>query len=231
MKPASGASITCEGHCPRCGPDRIADIVAYHQERWFDEDALVGATVNRRILKCRGCESVYFQKESWPDEQFLGEHKILGPHVTHWPPPVKRPKPEWVSQLVDATLLNLLREVYGALNAGHRILAAIGARTALDRAMVLNGAKEASYLKEKREELRDKGVIGKHEFETLIKLVDAGSAAAHRAWMPKPEELTTLIDGMESFLHRTLVLKSAVNAIDTPPRVPRPKKSRRSPEN
>lgn len=228
MKAASGASNTCDGHCPRCGPDRIADIVASHQERWFDDEAIVGATTNFRILRCRGCETVYFQKESWPDEQFRGEHKIHGPHVTHWPPPVKRSEPEWVSQLVDATLRNLLREVYGAVNAGHRVLATIGARTALDRAMVLNGAKEASSLKEKREELRDKGVIGKHEFETLFKLVDAGSAAAHRAWMPKSEELTTLIDGMEVFLFRTRVLKRAVDEINPPPR---PKKPPDSSEN
>ena len=174
---------------------------------------------------------VYFQKESWPNEQFLGEHKIHGPHVSHWPPPVKRPKPEWTNKLDDGRLRNLLREVYGAVNAGHRVLAAIGTRTALDRAMELNGARVTFDFKGKRKELRDKGVIGKHEFETLFKLVDAGSAAAHRAWMPKPEELTTLIDGMESFLHRTLVLKSAVNAIKAPPRVPRPKKFRGSSEN
>jgi len=228
MKTVSGASNTCDGHCPRCGPDRIADTVASHQERWFDDEANIGATTNFRILRCRGCETVYFQKESWPVEGFPGEHQILGPHVSHWPPPVKRSEPEWTNKLVDATLRNLLREVYGALNAGHRVLAAIGARTALEVAMVLNGAKEASSLKEKREELRDKGVIGEQEFETLFKLVDAGSAAAHRAWMPKPEELTALIDGMEAFLHRTRVLKRAVDAINPPPR---PKKSRGSPEN
>ena len=28
VKPVSNASDTYEGHCPRCGPDRIADIVA-----------------------------------------------------------------------------------------------------------------------------------------------------------------------------------------------------------
>ena len=114
------------------------------------------------------------------------------------------------------------------MNSGHRVLAAIGARTALDRAMVKHGAEEAFTFEEKRKELRNNGVIGEHEFDTLFKLVDAGSAAAHRAWMPQAEELTTLIDGMESFLKRTLVLTSAVNAIDAPPKVPRPKRSRSS---
>lgn len=221
MTSASDASNTCDGHCPRCGPDRIGDIIASHQERWFDKDALVGATVNFRILKCRGCQMVYFQKESRPEEQFLGEHKIHKPQVTNWPSP---PAPDWVHQLDDGTIQNLLREVYGAVSAGHRVLAAIGARTALDRAMVMIGAKAPTF-KGKLEELRDKGVIGKQEIEMLFKLVDAGSAAAHRAWMPKPLELTTLIDGIKSFLHRTLVLKNAVDTMDVPPR---PKKSKGS---
>ena len=174
-----------------------------------------------RILRCRGCETLYVQRKYWFSE---AEDRT----VTHWPPP---PAPDWAQQLDDVTLRDLLREVYGALNAGHRVLAAIGARTALERAMVLNGAEKTSNFKEKRKELRDKGVIGEHEFKTLFTLVDAGSAAAHRGWKPKPEELTTLIDGMEDFLRRTLVLKSAVNAINVPPRVLRPKKSHGSSEN
>ena len=225
MKPESGASNTCEGHCPRCGPDRTADIVASHPERWFDEDALIGATVNFRILKCRGCETVYFQKESWPDEQFLSEHKIHGPHASYWPPPLA---PDWVHQLDDGKLRNLLREVYGAVNAGHRVLAAIGARTALDRAMVLNGAEEAFGFGEKIEQLRVAGVISELEEQMLNKLTGAGSAAAHRVWKPTLEDLTTLIDGMEAFLHRTLVLTNAVDTINVPPKPPRPKKSQGS---
>ena len=224
MKPASGASNTCDGHCPQCGPDRITDIVASHQERWFDDEANIGATTNFRILRCRGCETVYFQKESWPDEQFLGEHQIHGPHVSHWPPPVKRSEPEWTNKLVDATLRNLLREVYGAVNAGQRVLAAIGVRTALEVAMVLNAAEKTSF-KGKLKELRESGVIGGQEFEVLAKLVDAGSAAAHRAWIPKSEELTVLIDGMEAFLYRTLVLKGAVDEINPPPRPNKPQGS------
>ena len=225
MKPASGGSNTCKGHCPQCDQKLNAAIVASESrtEQW-EEDGLgrVEEVTTYRILQCRGCESLYVQRAYWFSES-QGP-----PHVTYWPSP---PAPDWVRQLTDGTLQNLLREVYGAVNSRHRVLAAIGARTALDRAMVLNGAEEASNLEAKRKELQDNGVIGEHEFETLFKLVDAGSAAAHRAWMPKPEELTTLIDGMESFLHRTLVLRSAVNAINVPPKVPRPKKSRSSPEN
>ncbi len=225
MNPESGGSNTCKGHCPQCDQKLNASILASESrtEQWeVDGFGRIEEFNTYRILQCRGCETLYVQRAYWISES-QGP-----PRVTHWPSP---PSPDWVRKLADGPLRNLLREVYGAVNSGHRVLAAIGARTALDRAMVLNGAGEASTLEDKRKELRDKGVIGQHEFETLFKLVDAGSAAAHRAWVPQLEELTKLIEGMEAFLYRTLVLTSAVNSIDAPPKVPRPKRSRSSPGN
>jgi hypothetical protein len=32
---------TVKGHCPRCGPDRRADVVASHEESWDTEDGLI----------------------------------------------------------------------------------------------------------------------------------------------------------------------------------------------
>ena len=58
-------------------------------------------------------------------------------------------------------------KVFCAVNAGHRVLAAIGARTALDQAMLLYGEKETSDFQRQREELREKGVIGDSEPEML----------------------------------------------------------------
>ncbi len=216
MTSASDASNTCDGHCPRCNQNLNADIVASESRRESWNQPGLGSLSEidtYRILRCRGCKTLYVQRMYWFSES------QDPPHVTDWPSP---PAPDWVGQLDDHTLRNLLHEVYGARNAGHRVLAAIGARAALDRAMVLNGAEGASF-KEKFKALRETGIISETEKRMLGKLTDAGSAAAHRGWSPKREELTTLIDGMKSFLHRTLVLKSAVNAISHPSR---PKKTK-----
>jgi len=140
--------------------------------------------------------------------------------MTYWPAPTRRKRPEWIHQLEDDTLRDLLDEVYGALDADHRVLAAIGTRTALDRAMVLKGAMESSGFSEKLTELKKAGVISHQEQDLLTTLTDAGSAAAHRGWRPTPKELNTLMDGVEVFLHRTLILGSAIDAMknDVPPR-------------
>jgi hypothetical protein len=44
-------------------------------------------------------------------------------------------------------------------------------------------------------------------------LTDAGSAAAHRGWRPKPHELDTMILIVESFLHRTFVIGDAAKQL------------------
>ena len=53
-------------------------------------------------------------------------------------------RPDWLGDLEDETLRQVLDEIYAALDGDQRVLAGIGARTVLDRAMVLNGADEAS---------------------------------------------------------------------------------------
>jgi ribosomal protein S27AE len=236
VRSESKSMTTCKGHCPQCGPNRKADIVASHQERWDDEDAGLWAVNYYRILRCCGCEEVYVQHEHLfsEDEEYqydhtTGEHyPVHKPTYKYWPSPAKRSKPQWIEKLEDSTLGDLLDEAYGALDSDLRVLAAVGTRTALDRAMVLKGAAAASGFGEKLAELRTAGVISEHEQQLLTTLTDAGSAAAHRGWKPKPEQLTTLIDGVEAFLHRTLILGSAVDAIksDVPAKTRRNRKSR-----
>ena len=44
-------------------------------------------------------------------------------------------------------------------------------------------------------------------------LVDAGSAAAHRGWKPSFEDLSTMMDVLEQFVHRTLNFELGDTAI------------------
>jgi Domain of unknown function (DUF4145) len=227
---------TVKGNCPRCGPDRRADVVASHEESWDTEDGLIWAIDTYNILKCRGCETVYVQHQHVfsEDEDYefspgTGEYEtVLHPKVTYWPAPARRRRPDWLDQLEDGTLRGLLDEVYGALDADHRVLAAIGARTALDRAMVLNGATDACGFAEKLDELKNAGLISQQEKDILIVLTDAGGAAAHRGWQPDAKKLSTIMDGAEAFIHRALVMSAAVAAMkeQVPKRPKRPNRSR-----
>jgi hypothetical protein len=51
--------------------------------------------------------------------------------------------------------------------------------------------------------------------------VDAGSAAAHRGWRPNHEELNTMIDVVESFLHRSFIVGDGIKKLKAAVPAPR----------
>ena len=228
---SSAIKTETKGHCPACGPDRHAQVVASHAVEW-DEHSVWGR-VTYNVLRCGGCGEVYFQKvsENSEDTDYAYDERgetveLPKPKYTYWPSPVRRPAPDWLYSLKDDVLRNVLEEGYEALDADHRILAAIGARTALDRAMVLLGTTAGSFAG-KLEELVSRKMIGNHEKEILGVLTDAGSASAHRGWRPTSEHLSTIMDGTENFLHRTFILGKAARAMRR--QVPARKRARAKP--
>ena len=212
-----------KGHCPQCGPARFADVVGHHSTRFNDDEANIWGRTDYRILKCRGCELPYFQTievfsehtEHIRDPETGEWQEQMVEKVVHYPAPSKREPPEWASSLdlEDPALGSLFADIYGALNAELRVPAAVATRTAFDRASELLGVDPAIGFGEKLNELIIKGKISGDEKEALAVLTDAGSAAAHRGWRPKPQELDTLIAITESFLHRTFVVSRAAKKL------------------
>ena len=211
--PESDTTEKRRGHCPKCGSGRNANVVGMAKYQW--EDEINGSKTEGyelygyetyRLLKCCGCDSVYIQREEWFSE---GDDPI----IKHWPSPARRQRPDWLYQLKDTELRCLLEEIYGALDADYRVLSAIGARTVLDRTMVLKGAKESSPFPKKLAELQEVNVISGHEKDLLKPLIDAGGAAAHRAWKPTPDLLDTIMSVIEGFVQRTLVQQTAIDAL------------------
>ena len=96
---SAGLPAPVKGHCPDCGLDLQADVVAHHQRVLHEEG--MWAQIEYRILQCRGCEAVYFQEDEICSENVVykvnpqtGEHDY--PHtITHWPAPSKRKRPNW----------------------------------------------------------------------------------------------------------------------------------------
>ncbi len=113
----------------------------------------------------------------------------------------------------DCDLSSLVDDVYKALNNDLGVLAAIGIRTAFDRASELLGVDPAEGFPEKLKKLVALGKIGEDERETLSVLTDAGGAAAHRGWNPAPTQLDTMMNIVEAFLHRTFVLDEAAKRL------------------
>lgn len=47
----------------------------------------------------------------------------------------------------------------------------------------------------------------------LAVLIDAGSAAAHRAWRPSHKELDAMMTILEGFLHRSILLDDVAHRL------------------
>ena len=206
-----------QGHCPTCGGWRRAWIRGTFSRTEDDASDQVWQRTEHAILQCAGCDSVYHQTDmvfSEDMQPIYGDTEGAWDYFhtfKHWPPPSARRRPEWLERIAlkDHDLYHLLDEVYSALDGELNVLAAIGIRTALDRASeVLEIDPNLSFAK-KLEGLLQSGRIGETEKEFMEALTDAGSAAAHRGWRPEPEFLRTMMDVLEGFLQRHFDLADA----------------------
>ncbi len=172
-----------------------------------------------RLLQCCGCDRVYLQIISYFSENNPPNRRT----IKHWPEPEKRPQPDWVIKLYsdDSTLYSLLAQTYQAYNLELSALAAVGMRAVFDRtAEELAIDPDLSFL-DKLGELVRRGKIAEDEKGALDVLIDAGSAAIHRGWRPRSEQLDTMIEILESFVYRHLfIIKAAAKLRPTVPARP-----------
>jgi len=226
------AEIT-KGHCPECGTAKNADIVASYKHTWEHDEYSISGEIDYRILKCRGCDSIYVQRAEVFSENVNYYYDAAGAmqadyvvEYSYWPSPLKRNRPSWFDELLsqDAALHSILTEVYSGLDCDLAVLSATGMRTAFDRATELLGVDPAKTFQEKLDNLFAAGKVGAAEKETLAVLADAGGAAAHRGWKPAPKQLATMMDIVEAFCHRNFILHGAVDELK--PHIPAKQKRR-----
>lgn len=198
------------GHCPQCGPDRKAHVRGKATVRWDDANSPVHGSTTGFLLECCGCETLYFRRDLWFSEWDDGDEDI-----TYFPFPAARKKPSWVEdiEVADAVLGRLLGELYLSLDAGLRVMSATAIRTAIDRASELLGVNPSLKFFQKLDGLETGGHISSNERKILDVLIDAGSAAAHRGWRPTPDQLSIMMDALEGFLHRALILGDVVKSL------------------
>src|SRR5690606_3509706 len=129
--------------CNVCGGEKNSFRRAAHSVDGKDGD--VSWSDKYEVLECCGCSKLFVRHEFWFSEwDTMGQDPVTGQpcmipgvKVTYWPPPTKREKPNWANELNDDALRRVIDEVYQALNYGLIVMASIGTRTLLDRAMFL----------------------------------------------------------------------------------------------
>lgn len=211
--------------CPNCGKGRRAEVHGHVPVTWEHESGCIWSRDDNRLLRCLGCETVYFQKEHTfsENEQIVEDpmtgqpQRVIPSSYTYWPSAPSRQEPGWGKELgaKDQRLRDLLDSVYVAYQHELNVLAAIGIRTTFDRATELIGIEPTTPFAEKLKELEERGHIGTNQRSALTILTDAGSAAAHRGWKPTLKQLDTMILTIEGFLHDVFILNDAAHELKT----------------
>lgn len=213
--------------CNNCGPGRRADVLSRTEhERPLGEDSWIKEVFT--VLECRGCGIPFVKREitcsEWEDVQhdpFTGEESLYIPvEIAYWPARSARQKPTWVATLEDEALRQAVEEVYEALDHDLLMLAAIGVRTAFDRASVILLERDAGSFRRKLEETEKAGHLTAQQRQALEIVTDAGNAAAHRAFRPTAESVNTCVIVIERFLEQAFVLAAAATKVkrETPQR-------------
>lgn len=221
---------TVKADCPHCRGERTCEVhgLVDKQWQWSDDhgNSVEGGT-EHSLMECRGCETVFYISSSWNSEAVdywtdsSGEMRATYTYEKNtYPKPESHAKPVWFDALihVDPSLYRILGEMYVAYDNSTYILAAIGLRTALDRATEVLGIDPAMKFVEKLQALLKGGWIGETEKELLAVVTDAGNAAAHRGWEPTEQEASQLMMAMEVFLQRAFVVGK--NALSIKERIP-----------
>lgn len=228
-----------KAHCPSCDRDTNCHVHGAVDQPWNQDDGehSMNGQVDHKLLQCLGCDTVFYHRSSWDSEDWDHDYDPRTREtVTYYPTRTETyPKPEpsldradWTTNLhkIDWPLHNIMGEMYKAADGNSYILASVGLRTALDRAMEILGIDPGHYLVDKLARLKERGFIRPSEHDTLSVVAEAGNAAAHQAWSPDRDEFAHLLVVLEQFIHRNIVVGQKALAVknNIPAKQPRPKK-------
>lgn len=202
-------------HCNQCGGKTKHYVVAVRKQQGcetIEEDFTIHWGARYSLLECCGCEEISVRRTSWCSEDPPDYE-----NVEYFPTRVSRREPPWFGEISQETS-ELMREIYGALHGDQRRLALMGARTVID-GLLFRQVGDSGTFGQRLDRLEKKGFLSKIDRQTLEAALDAGHAAAHRAYNPDPDNLNLVMDIVENVLQAENLRKRADKLSQaTPPR-------------
>jgi hypothetical protein len=200
-------------HCNRCSSDTwhlIAGQCKNKSEEILEGGDVISFAQTSDLLECKVCKQTQLRVTSWNSE-----NEWLPP--SFFPPPSKHKAPDWLHDL-SPEYSKLAHEIYPALDAGSFCLALMGTRALLD-VYVTRHSGVSNDFTTKLKKLQDQGAISAKQIEILTPAFDAGSAAAHRGYVPSEENIIVALQVVENLIQQDiLAIKTAKLKSDTPQR-------------
>jgi len=163
----------------------------------------------RREDFCSDPATVY-PEEGWGRDVDDSEGRTV---YDYWPGVMTRKLPEWLWEIKNKTMADTLAQTYKAFNDNMPILAAAGTRIIFDLLAEQLLQRDAGSFEDKLDALFVDGHISKRQKESLRAVVDAGSAAQHRAYKVPHYDLILIFSVLESLIHQTVLAEEKVEGM------------------
>lgn len=208
-------SIICT-ECPECRRETYHNLIhTLEKSEAYVEGSR--SVVLYEFIQCRGCRSASMI------------HRIetgYGWEVQYYPAREGRQLPAWIDRLSlkepeKSAIVNLLTEIYKAVNGYQNRLAAIGIRALIEQTMIITIGDHGSF-KNNVDALHNSGQVSLVQRDALKDIIEAGHAAMHRHYVPEREDMQRILDVTEGVLQAMFVHpQSATSVADrVPPRTP-----------
>ena len=185
------------------------ETITTQNEDRINPDYVAAQGYEYRLYECCGCHNVVMRKSPWCTEIFPDEY--TDDDISWYPALVNRNIPKWHHHL-PRNEQNLLKEIFQAYHSDSKTLALMGLRTILD-IFIVRKIGDIGTFKQKLEKLGTLGFLSASQIEIIDTVINAGSAAVHRAYQPSNEKLALILDIVETLLHQD-VLSSEIPGIN-----------------
>ena len=199
-------------HCNRCAGDTwhlIAGQSKSNSEVVTEDGYVVSFSQTSDLLECKVCKQTRLRVTDWNSENDSSPPSF-------YPPTSKHKAPAWLMEL-PPEYAQLAREIYPALDTGSLSLALMGTRALLD-VYVSRHSGVSNDFRKKLEALQAQGALSAKQIKMLTPTFDAGSAAAHRGYVPSEENVIVALQVVENLIHQDILATKTVKLKSDTPR-------------
>jgi hypothetical protein len=209
--------------CQICNKDgqkvEVMASVQKHTQDGDDDGNFFDGWQHYQILKCGGCETVFFRVTSANSEDVDYGYDHKGDAVRHFNV-TERLYPEAVAerntikdfQLIREQLASIYTEAAKALYSNQPVLAGIGIRAILET-ICKDKSAPGDNLYQKIDGLRNQGVLSPNGAVVLHKLRVLGNISAHEVVPQSDDQLSLAFDVLDNLLMNVYILEPKVSKI------------------
>lgn len=193
--------------CNRYTSHKLSHSESINEEEFDPEfECSIGWHKGYSVYQCLGCNDFFMECWKWFSE-WDHEDAVR----KRFPPEQTIQKPNWLHEL-PKDIRQLMDEIYLAIQNDCSTLACSGLRTVLDRLMV-DKLGDIGTFKQKVKKMCEAGFFGANQEETILAVIEAGSASAHRSYTPNEATLKSVLNITEHVLEAIYIHPKEVNSI------------------